>query len=166
MARVAARSSERVSTKRPFNAKPAGRVVGHTDLDTSRRMGGVRQSSTAAELLVRRIAHSTGLRYRISNRDLPGSPDLANRSRRWAIFVHGCFWHRHEGCKRSTTPTRNREFWIAKFRANVERDLRVVGELRRLGWRVVIVWECESESRVRSRLRRLTVYLSAGPKTR
>ena len=115
------------------------------DPSTSERMGGIRQKGTAAELAVRRIATSLGLHYRISNRDLPGSPDLANRSRKWAIFVHGCFWHRHAGCSRTTTPRRNRAFWVAKFEANIARDARVQSELRDLGYRVVVLWECEVE---------------------
>ncbi|MCC6998053.1 MAG: DNA mismatch endonuclease Vsr [Deltaproteobacteria bacterium] len=123
-------------------------------------MGGIRQKGTVAELAVRRIATNLGLHYRVSNRDLPGSPDLANRSRKWAIFVHGCFWHRHEGCPRTTTPRRNREFWVAKFEANVARDARVQSELRRLGYAVLVLWECEIQDqpticndRIRSTIR-------------
>src|SRR5688572_15632999 len=96
---------------------------------TSARMGLVRQKGTRPELLVRRALSALGHRFRLANRDLPGSPDIANRSRRWAVFVHGCFWHRH-GCKASTTPARNREFWEAKFARNVARDQRRAGELR------------------------------------
>jgi len=81
----------------------------------------------------------------VHNRDLPGSPDIANRARKWAVFVHGCFWHRHVGCKRTTTPTRNRSFWIEKFRANIARDARVQAVLRSEGYRVIVVWECETE---------------------
>lgn len=127
------------------------------DAVTSKRMAGIRQSGTAAELAVRAVARDLGLRYRLGNRDLPGSPDLANRVRRWAVFVHGCFWHRHAQCRRATTPTRNREFWLEKFCANVARDARVAGELRRRGFRVVTIWECEvgDEQVVRRKLRRL-----------
>ncbi|HXG59142.1 MAG TPA: DNA mismatch endonuclease Vsr [Thermoanaerobaculia bacterium] len=126
------------------------------DAETSARLGRIRQQGTSPELTVRRIIHRLGLRFRVANRDLPGSPDIANRSRKWAIFVHGCFWHRHRGCVRATTPTRNREFWLAKFRANVARDDRTSTELRRSGWKVIIVWECEVENgRALSKLRRI-----------
>lgn len=113
-----------------------------SDPETSKRMAGIRQKGTSAELVVRQIAWSLGLRYRVNNGELPGSPDLANRSKKWAVFVHGCFWHRHKGCARTTTPKRNRAFWIAKFETNVERDRKVVAQLRRDAWKVVIVWEC------------------------
>jgi len=93
---------------------------------------------------VRRILYSLGHRYRVQNRNLPGSPDIANRSRRWAIFVHGCYWHRHAGCKKATTPKRNSEFWKAKFERNVQRDASAVRELEAMGFRVVTVWECET----------------------
>lgn len=118
-------------------------------------MRGVGRRDTTPEMRVRRAAHAIGLRYRTSNKDLPGSPDLANRNREWAVFVHGCFWHRHQGCARTTTPTRNRDFWEAKFEANVARDWRVMRKLRKRGWRVVVIWECYTDTRMKSRLRRL-----------
>jgi DNA mismatch endonuclease, patch repair protein len=151
-------------TKQPFKASRRGRALGKTDAATSARMAGVRQSSTSAEMIVRCIAHSLGLRYRVSNRDLPGSPDIANRSRRWAIFVHGCFWHRHPGCPRTTTPKRNRRFWEKKFEANVARDARCQRQLAEQGWRVVVVWECEaltSPTLVSRRVRSLGVVTGA-----
>lgn len=117
-----------------------------TTAGNSARLAQIRQRDTAPELAVRRIAAALGLRLTRSNRDLPGSPDLANRTRRIAVFVHGCFWHRHPGCSRTTTPKSNRFFWLAKFRRNVERDRRVSEALRRLGFRLAIVWECESEN--------------------
>lgn len=116
-----------------------------TDPETSARLARVRQHSTSAERKVRGAIHGLGIRYRIHNRDLPGSPDLANRARGWAVFVHGCFWHRHRGCPRATTPKRNRMFWEAKFEANRARDRKKARELRTLGFRVLTVWECESE---------------------
>ena len=116
-----------------------------TDAATSRRMADVRQKDTTPELAVRQALTMLGLRYRVRNRDLPGSPDIANRSRRWAVFVHGCFWHRHPGCVRTTTPKRNRVFWIRKFEANVARDARAVAELQKRGFRVITIWECETE---------------------
>lgn len=108
-------------------------------------MARVRQAGTGPELLVRRACHARGLRYRVQNSDLPGSPDLANRSRRWAIFVHGCFWHRHAGCKKATLPRRNAAFWSAKLQRNVERDRAAVRDLHRLGFTVLTVWQCEAE---------------------
>ncbi len=92
---------------------------------------------------IRRLLHAVGVRYRTMNKDLPGSPDIANRKRRWAIFVHGCFWHGHHRCRRATVPKRNREFWIEKFAANRERDRRKKSQLRALGYRVLTIWECE-----------------------
>jgi DNA mismatch endonuclease (patch repair protein) len=117
------------------------------DTETSARLSRIRQRDTAAERAVRRMLHSLGLRFRIHNRDLAGSPDIANRRRKWVVFVHGCFWHRHASCERTTTPTRNREFWMAKFEANVARDSRVQTALRSAGFRVLVVWECEIEDR-------------------
>jgi DNA mismatch endonuclease (patch repair protein) len=127
-----------------------------TDPATSARLARVRQRDTAAEVAVRLAAYALGHHFRIHNRDLPGSPDIANRTRKWAIFVHGCFWHRHLGCPRTTTPKRNRAFWVEKFQANRARDRRVRAALRRAGYRTVVVWECESENpaRLRSKLER------------
>ena len=107
-------------------------------------MSRVRQAGTSPELDVRRTLRELGVRYRLNARTLPGSPDIANRARRLAIFVHGCFWHRHEGCARTTTPTRNRDFWLEKFAANEARDARNTAALRKLGYRVIVVWECET----------------------
>src|SRR4051812_48896360 len=92
------------------------------DSATSARLGRIRQKGTKAELTVRAAISRLRLRYRVENRDLPGSPDLANRKHAWAVFVHGCFWHRHRGCRRTTTPKNNASFWKAKFVANVRRD--------------------------------------------
>jgi DNA mismatch endonuclease (patch repair protein) len=100
-----------------------------------------------------------GLRYSLDNTDLPGSPDLANRRRRFAVFVHGCFWHRHVGCNRTTTPKTNRSFWEAKFDANVKRDHRVIRQLRALGFRVFVIWECDTMRE--ASVARLTKRLSA-----
>ena len=107
-------------------------------------MGRVRQRNTAPEVRVRRELLTMGRRYRLSNRDLPGSPDIANKTEKWAVFVHGCFWHRHEGCSRTTAPRTNRDFWLRKFAANCKRDERVQTELRNMGFEVAIVWECET----------------------
>jgi DNA mismatch endonuclease (patch repair protein) len=113
------------------------------DEATSQRLARIRQHGTDAELTVRRIASGLGLRYRVKNRDLPGSPDLANRSRRWAVFVHGCYWHSHDGCPRATVPKRNRAFWEKKFSDNRARDRRAAEELESRGFRVLTIWQCE-----------------------
>jgi DNA mismatch endonuclease (patch repair protein) len=111
---------------------------------TSTRMAKVAQSATRPERLVRQMLSALGQRYRLENRDLPGSPDLANRRRKWAIFVHGCFWHRH-GCKATSTPKHNREFWEAKFLRNVARDARAVAALQARGYAVIVIWECQTK---------------------
>ncbi|WP_405285755.1 very short patch repair endonuclease [Gaopeijia maritima] len=109
-------------------------------------MGRVGSKDTAPEMKVRRVLHSIGARYRTHVRGLPGSPDIANRSKRRVIFVHGCYWHRHEGCPKSTTPKTRVEFWTKKFEANVQRDRSSEEKLRRLGYHVLTVWECETEA--------------------
>jgi DNA mismatch endonuclease (patch repair protein) len=124
------------------------------DRETSERLGRIRQHGTSAELAVRHFLHAQGHRYRVQNRDLPGSPDIANRCRKWAVFVHGCFWHRHAGCRRTTTPSRNRAFWLEKFAANVRRDAKVQRQLREEGWRVEVIWECECADSSRLRMLR------------
>ena len=108
----------------------------------SRMMAGIRGRDTKPELILRRAMHARGLRYRLHDRKLPGRPDLVFRRFRAVCFVHGCFWHRHEGCRYATDPATRQLFWQAKFRANVERDRRVREDLRDAGWRVAIVWEC------------------------
>jgi DNA mismatch endonuclease (patch repair protein) len=105
-------------------------------------MGRVRQRDTRPEQAVALALCSLGIAYRKNVRSLPGSPDFANKSRKWAVFVHGCFWHRHTGCRRATTPKANREFWLAKFAANRTRDARAIRALRAMGFRVAIIWEC------------------------
>jgi len=106
-------------------------------------MSRVRQHGTRAELSVARVLRSLGQHYRLNVRSLPGSPDFANKRRKWAIFVHGCFWHQHTGCPRASVPKRNREFWRNKFIANRRRDASAITALRRLGFKVVVVWECQ-----------------------
>lgn len=117
-------------------------------------MRAVRSKDTKPELAVRRIAYGLGYRYRLHRRDLPGTPDLAFIGRRKAVFVHGCFWHGH-GCSRGArTPKENRAYWVLKIARNRERDGRHLAELEALGWRSLVVWECElrEPSRVRERL--------------
>jgi DNA mismatch endonuclease (patch repair protein) len=119
----------------------------------------VRQRKTAPEDDLARLLRKLGLGYRRNPKSLPGSPDFANQRKHWALFVNGCFWHHHRGCVRATSPTRNRSFWKAKFDANRARDAKKIIALRRLGFRVLIVWECElaDGSSVELRLRRVLV---------
>lgn len=108
----------------------------------SRMMAGIRGADTRPELLVRRALHARGFRFRLHARYLPGRPDLVLAKYRAAVFVHGCFWHRHAGCRYATEPGTRVEFWEAKFAANMLRDDAVAGALRAAGWRVATVWEC------------------------
>ena len=111
-------------------------------LTRSRMMAGIRGKDTKPEKVVRSALHSAGLRYRIHVSDLPGKPDLVFPKYKAVILVHGCYWHRHPGCWWSTNPSSNGEFWAAKFNQNVLRDARNIADLRSLGWRVAVVWEC------------------------
>jgi len=117
-----------------------------TTPDRSRLMSRVRQSGTSLELAVRRIVDNLGASYETNPNDLPGTPDLVNRKDRWAIFVHGCFWHAHEGCKLSTIPLRNRDFWKKKFLDNQQRDKKKLSRLEELGYSTFVVWKCELEN--------------------
>ena len=117
------------------------------DPKRSALMARVKGRDTAPELRVRRLAHELGTRFRLQRRDLPGTPDLVFSGRRLALFVHGCFWHRHEGCRHTTSPRSRSDFWEAKFAANVERDRRVEFALQAQGWRVGVIWECQTKRR-------------------
>ncbi len=115
----------------------------------------VRRTKTSAEEEVARLLRAHGLHYRRNVRTLPGSPDFANRRRGWAIFVNGCFWHHHTACTRATVPKNNRAFWEEKFVANRRRDAAKIRGLRALGFRVLVIWECELDA-CAARLARLT----------
>jgi DNA mismatch endonuclease (patch repair protein) len=125
---------------------PFKRGAGLTTAERSKLMGQVRQARTAPEGVVASWLRAHDVGYRRNVRSLPGRPDFANRRLGFAIFVHGCFWHRHPGCRRTTTPTRNRDFWLEKFAANIARDNARAAELEATGLRTVIVWECEVET--------------------
>jgi DNA mismatch endonuclease, patch repair protein len=135
------------------NSSETGLVKMQTDPGRSALMRRVRQRGTAAECEVRRLLHATGARFRSNASSLPGRPDIANVSRHRVIFVHGCFWHDHEGCSRATKPKRNAEFWRKKFRDNRQRDRRKVQELKAAGFEVLTVWECELDDPVRLKKR-------------
>ncbi|MDQ8754736.1 very short patch repair endonuclease [Sphingosinicella sp. LHD-64] len=109
-----------------------------------RHMAAVKGKNTKPELTVRRAAHALGYRFRLHGKGLPGKPDLVFARRRKVIFVHGCFWHRHGGCKRTTTPATRADFWQAKFARNVERDAHNISELKAMGWHSLVIWECET----------------------
>ncbi len=114
-----------------------------TPKQRSERMSRVRSKDTKPELAVRRLIHGMGLRYRLHRRNLPGSPDLVFSSRRKVILVHGCFWHRHPGCKLARIPKSRTEFWIAKLEGNRTRDIKNQSLLAGLGWEYLVVWECQ-----------------------
>lgn len=118
-------------------------------------MSRIRGKNTGPEMKVRRLAHALGFRFRLHRRDLPGSPDLVFPSRRKVIFVHGCYWHRHQGCRYAYTPKSNTAFWQSKFEANVIRDRRATESLKALDWDVLVIWECETQSMEALRLRLL-----------
>ena len=109
-------------------------------------MAKVRSKDTKPELIVRKTAHRLGYRFRLHRTDLPGTPDLVFPRHRLAVFVHGCFWHRHPNCRRATTPATNITKWIEKFEQNSLRDARSKAELEALGWSVLIIWECATRS--------------------
>ena len=115
------------------------------DPNRSINMARIRGRDTGPELVVRRVLHSKGYRYRLHARELPGCPDIVFRPKRKAIFVHGCFWHRHKGCPRSSMPKTRVTFWEQKFAQNRDRDSRNQEDLHRLGWSYLIVWECETK---------------------
>ena len=108
----------------------------------SRMMAQIGSRDTKPELVLRRALHARGLRFRLHDRNLAGTPDLVFRQFAAVCFVHGCFWHRHAGCPYTTDPATRPDFWQAKFRANVERDRRANNQLLECGWRIAIVWEC------------------------
>lgn len=125
------------------------------DLATSRRLAPFGHGATKPENVVGAFLSAAGLRFRRKNSDLPGSPDFANRSKHWAVFVHGCYWHHHVGCRRATIPKRNRASWLEKFRANRLRDRKALTQHRQLGFVAVVVWECQA-ARVDALARRLS----------
>ena len=135
-----------------------------TKSQRSRVMSKIRGKDTRPELAVRSVLHRMGYRFRLHRRDLPGSPDIVLPKYRAVVFVHGCFWHRHEGCSKAYTVKTDPEGrWRKKFEQNVERDRRVRAELRKLGWKVIVVWECRIcelgrlQQRFRRRLRLVDV---------
>jgi DNA mismatch endonuclease (patch repair protein) len=127
-------------------------------INPSRRswlMSRVKAKGTTPEMRVRRAAHALGFRFRLHQRKLPGSPDLVFPKLNSLIFVHGCFWHRHSNCSKASMPQTRQEFWNDKFQRNVARDALVQEKLQELGWRVLVIWECQTKEprKLRSKLR-------------
>lgn len=112
----------------------------------SRIMARVKGSNTRPEKVVRSLLHSMGYRFRLHRKDLPGKPDIVLPGRKTVIFVHGCFWHSHPDCRRATRPVGNKKFWDKKLNATKERDGVKIRELVEMGWKVLLVWECETRS--------------------
>ena len=106
-------------------------------------MSRIRGKDTKPEMAVRKMLHAAGFRFRLHVKDLPGKPDIVLPRWRAVIFVHGCFWHRHEGCKDTTTPKTRTEWWLEKFAKNVANDLKKRSALEEAGWKVIVIWECE-----------------------
>ena len=116
----------------------------HTPEQRSYNMSRIQGRDTKPELLVRRLLHAAGLRYRLHAKELPGKPDIVFRPARLAVFVHGCFWHMHRCRYGKPAPATNKDFWAEKRRGNRERDKRHRAELRAAGWRVIEIWECQT----------------------
>lgn len=135
----------------------ADRIDPETRSENMRR---IRSRDMKPEMVVRRVAHSMGYRYRLHRKDLPGRPDLVFGPKRAVMFVHGCFWHQHDdaGCKRSHVPKSNTAYWEAKLARNVERDMAVQDALRKSGWRVLVIWECETND-VKALQQRIRAFL-------
>ena len=133
-----------------------------TTAERSRNMARIKGKNTAPERRVRSLLHGMGYRFRLHRRDLPGTPDIVLPKHRAVIFVHGCFWHRHEGCKRATMPADHREFWEKKLTLNKERDRRHLAALEGMGYRCLVVWQCELKDMETLR-RRLASFLGTEP---
>ena len=130
----------------------------------SRIMSRIHGKNTAPEMVVRRLIHGMGYRYRLHDRSLPGSPDLVFRSRRKVIFVNGCFWHHHHGCRLATVPKTNVDYWMEKFRLNVERDRETLEKLELLRWKILVIWGCEIQDS-RKLKRRIIFFLGVRRKS-
>ena len=118
-------------------------VIHEVSEQRSRNMSAIKSKNTKPEITVRKLLHSMGYRFRLHKKDLPGSPDIVLPKYKTVIFVHGCFWHRHQNCKYASNPKTRKEFWEAKFRENINRDKKHQENLSSMGWKIIIVWECE-----------------------
>ena len=118
-------------------------VIHKVSEQRSRNMSAIKSKNTKPEIKVRKVLHSMGYRFRLHSKDLPGSPDIVLPKYKTVIFVHGCFWHRHQNCKYASTPKTRQEFWNKKFNENINRDKINQENLSSKGWKIIIVWECE-----------------------
>ena len=133
-------------------------VIHRVSEQRSRNMSAIKSKNTKPEIAVRKLLHSLGYRFRLHRKDLPGSPDIVLPKYKTVIFVHGCFWHRHENCKYASTPKTREEFWKSKFKENVIRDKSHQKKLSANGWKIIIVWECEIKNKnllIKERLKSL-----------
>ena len=115
-------------------------------VERSRNMSAIKSKNTKPEIAVRKLLHSMGYRFRLHRKDLPGSPDIVLPKYKTVIFVHGCFWHRHENCKYASNPKTRKEFWENKFKGNVKRDLEIQKNIKNIEWRSLVIWECETKN--------------------
>ena len=121
-------------------------VIHKVSEQRSRNMSAIKSKNTKPEIKVRKVLHSMGYRFRLHRKDLPGSPDIVLPKYKTVIFVHGCFWHRHENCKYASIPKTRKEFWESKFKANVKRDKEIQEKIINIGWQYVVIWECETKN--------------------
>jgi DNA mismatch endonuclease (patch repair protein) len=128
----------------------------------SQLMAKVRDKNTRPELLVRKWLHRNGYRFRLYRKDLPGKPDIVLPKYKTVIFIHGCFWHRHLKCTDASIPSANQEFWIDKFSSTIRRDSRVLRELHTLGWKTMVILECQLEKDTVATINRVANWLSLG----
>lgn len=135
--------------------------------ERSRVMARIKSKNTTPEISVRRALHAEGFRFRIHRSDLPGNPDIVLPKHRAVMFVNGCFWHRHKGCRRASVPKSNKDYWTKKLRRNVVRFEKNRRLLRKMGWRVLVVWECQTKDIDKLRiLVRKKVHARSGPNGR
>ena len=128
-------------------------VIHKVSEQRSRNMSAIKSKNTKPEIAVRKLLHSMGFRFRLHRKDLPGSPDIVLPKYKTVIFVHGCFWHRHENCKYATTPKTRKEFWEKKFRENINRDNLNQANLSLKGWKIIIIWECQLKGDIKKLIR-------------
>ena len=121
-------------------------VIHEVGEQRSKNMSAIKSKNTKPEIKVRKVLHSMGYRFRLHSKDLPGSPDIVLPKYKTVIFVHGCFWHRHENCKYASTPKTRKEFWNKKFTENKKRDSEIQEKIKILDWRSVVIWECETKN--------------------
>ena len=122
-------------------------VIHEVSKQRSRNMSAIKSKNTKPEIKVRKVLHSMGYRFRLHSKNLPGSPDIVLPKYKTVIFVHGCFWHRHQNCKYASTPKTRQEFWNKKFNENINRDKINQENLSSKGWKIIIIWECEIKNK-------------------